>query len=166
MREVAAEAGISTGSLTHYFADKREILIATLRASLRQRRRRHRWNEQSDPIEMLLATLEGAMVLDDDARLHWLVTTSFCAHATGDPRLADEQRDAYREFRTSVVECVRRAQRDGAIDDRHDPEFAAEHLIAIADGIAVQCLFDAESWPPERQREHLRSAMSAYVSAA
>ena len=30
MREVAAEAGLTTGALTHYFADKRELLQCTL----------------------------------------------------------------------------------------------------------------------------------------
>ena len=38
MRDVAAEAGFTTGSVTHYFADKRELLLLTLNASLERRR--------------------------------------------------------------------------------------------------------------------------------
>ena len=37
MRDVAAEAGWTTGALTHYFADKRELLLFTFRSSLAQR---------------------------------------------------------------------------------------------------------------------------------
>ncbi len=40
VREVAAEAGWTTGGLTHYFADKRELLKYTLSVSL-ERRHRH-----------------------------------------------------------------------------------------------------------------------------
>ena len=38
MREVAAEAGLTTGALTHYFADKHELLLTTFQASLARRR--------------------------------------------------------------------------------------------------------------------------------
>jgi AcrR family transcriptional regulator len=34
MREVAAEAGLTTGALTHYFTDKHELLLTTFQASL------------------------------------------------------------------------------------------------------------------------------------
>ena len=40
MREIAAEAGWTTGALTHYFADKRELLLATFQSSLAARRSR------------------------------------------------------------------------------------------------------------------------------
>ena len=33
MRDVAAEAGWTTGALTHYFTDKRDLLLHTFRAS-------------------------------------------------------------------------------------------------------------------------------------
>ena len=164
MREVAAEAGFSTGSVTHYFADKQDVLVETLRASLRGRRQRQRWSSDADPVMMLRGSLEAAMVLDDDARLHWLVTTSFCAHATADDRLAGEQQAAYRGFRDFVVGLVRAAQSRGSIDGELDARFVGEHLIAVADGIAVQALFDPASWPPDRQRAHLDRAMGEYVA--
>ena len=41
MREVAAEAGWTTGALVHYFANKQELLAFTLQASLDRRRARH-----------------------------------------------------------------------------------------------------------------------------
>ena len=39
-QEVAAEAGWTTGALTHYLADKRELLLTTFQSSLANRR----WN--------------------------------------------------------------------------------------------------------------------------
>ncbi len=38
MRDVAAEAGWTTGALTHYFSDKRVLLMAVFQDSLARRR--------------------------------------------------------------------------------------------------------------------------------
>ena len=45
LREVAAEAGWTTGALTHYFADKQELLDLTMEASLAARR--EKWSKRA-----------------------------------------------------------------------------------------------------------------------
>jgi hypothetical protein len=37
-------------------------------------------------------------------------------------------------------------------------------LIAVADGIAVQALFDPESWPPERQLATLHATVEPMMA--
>ena len=74
MREIAAEAGWTTGALTHYFADKRELLLATFQASLAARRSRRDELLDASTIDRLRASLNGALPIDDDRRRHWLVT--------------------------------------------------------------------------------------------
>ena len=71
------------------------------------------------------------------------------------------QREAYRRFRRSTADLVARAIAQGRLAATHDPVTEAESLIALTDGIAVQALFDPDSWPPERQRAHLRRALDA-----
>lgn len=157
MREVAAEAGLTTGALTHYFADKHELLLTTFQASLSRRRSQRPPDESADPFDLLLASLEGALPLDDDRRRHWMVTIALCSQAAGDPELAAAQRDAYAEFSGRVAELVVRcglATADGA------DELAAM-LIAAADGIAVQALFDDRRWPAARQRDVLAAMLAA-----
>jgi AcrR family transcriptional regulator len=160
MRDVAAEAGLTTGALTHYFADKRELLLHTFEASLERRRALRATREPSDPRGALQATLEGALPLDDDRRRHWMVTVAFCARATGDDELAAAQRDAYREFRDHVADLVWLAH--GV--SRTSSGRVAERLIAAADGIAVQALFDPERWTPTRQRRTLADLTSALLA--
>ena len=155
MRDVAAEAGLSTGSLTHYFADKRELLLCTFQASL-SGRRSLRTARDLDPAVQLRATLEGALPIDDDRRRHWMVTVAFCAQAAGDDELATAQRDAYREFRDHVTRLVQRcdiAAGEAAIS-------VAERLITQVDGVAIQALFDPESWPADRQLAILEVALA------
>ncbi len=156
MRDVAAEAGLTTGSVTHYFTDKRELLLFTLNASLERRRGRRASSAVVSPSVALRASLEGALPLDDDRRRHWMVTLAFCALAAGDPDLAAVQRSAYREFRDTVaaqlVECGFAAKR---------AKCDAEWLIAVVDGVAVQALFDRESWPATRQSAMLQQALAS-----
>jgi AcrR family transcriptional regulator len=161
MRDVAAEAGWTTGVLTHYFADKRELLLYTFRASLEQRRTR-RSTFDGDPAAALRASLEGALPLDEDRRRHWMVTVAFCAEAAGDPDLAAAQRDAYREFRARVTALVLAC---GLAGTEVEAVEAAERMITVADGIAIQALFDPETWPPARQLAALEPALDSKPSA-
>lgn len=154
MREIAAEAGSTTGALTHYFADKSDLLLATFQASLSGRISRRPSLANATAAERLRSTLEGALPLNDEQRLHWLVTMSCAIQAVGDERLAQAQRDAYREFRQHVTTLV--AELDPG--DAH-PEATAETLIGAVDGVAVQAIFDPETWPPHRQLERVAAVL-------
>jgi AcrR family transcriptional regulator len=158
VREVAAEAGWTTGALTHYFADKRELLLLTFQASLSHRRSLRPEQASSPPNQRLRAALEGALALDEQRRRHWLVTIACCSQAAGDPEFAIAQRDAYREFRAYVSGLIGGIQ--GTTDDA-----LAERLIAVADGIAVQALFDPGGWPAERQLEQLERLLGSTAPA-
>jgi len=161
MREIAAEAGWTTGALTHYFADKRELLLATFQSSLAARRSRRDELQDASTIDRLRASLNGALPIDDDRRRHWLVTLAACSHATGSPPLADAQRDAYREFRDHLIDLVGEVGLATGTDARH----IAEQLIALADGIAIQAMFDPESWPAERQQGALDAQLDATLDS-
>ena len=161
MREVAAEAGWTTGALTHYFADKRELLLATFQASLVARRSRRSELQDAGASDRLRASLEGALPIDDDRRRHWLVTLAACTQASGSPPLADAQRDAYREFRDHLTDLVEEVGWDAGADPRH----VAERLIAMADGIAIQAMFDPASWPAARQQAALDAAFDSIAVA-
>ncbi len=166
MRDVAAEAGWTTGALTHYFADKRELLLHTFRASLEYRRAR-RSTFADDPHAALRDSLEGALPLDEDRRRHWMVTIAFCAQAAGDPSLATAQRDAYREFRARVASLVIAcglATPYADADADADAMSIAERMITAADGIAIQALFDPETWPADRQLVALHATLADRTS--
>jgi AcrR family transcriptional regulator len=159
MREVAAEAGWTTGVVMHYFPDKRQLLLHTFRASLEGRRAR-RAERADDPATALRQTLEGALPLDEERRRHWMVTMAFCAQASGDPQLGAAQGEAYQEFRRHVAGLVRAA----GLASGRAAEPLAERLIAAADGVAVQALFDPAGWPPSRQRRSLDELLDAVLT--
>ncbi len=159
IRDVAAEAGLTTGSVTHYFTDKRELLLRTFQASLEGRRAR-RSAVGNDPMIALRATLEGVLPVDEERRRHWMVSLAFCAQAAGDDELAKAQRDAYREFHSYVTAQVARSGL--AVD--HRAAMVAEHLITQVDGVAIQALFDPNSWPADRQLDSLDAALRTVLA--
>lgn len=159
MRAVAAEAGWTTGVLTHYFRDKHELLLATFQASLRHRRSMRPASADVDAPTRLRRSLLGALPLDDDRRRHWLVTLACCTQSPAQPELASAQRDAYREYRDHIATLVGELDHDVRTSLDADPVDLAERLIALADGLAVQALFDPETWPAERQRRALHDGV-------
>ena len=159
LKEVAAEAGWTTGALTHYFADKRELLLYTFRASLAQRRA-NRDHLATTPLEALIEALERALPLNEESRVHWMVMIACSAQAAGDDEIAAAQRDAYREFRSRVIQLVG----EWGLADKKRSVAVAEQLIALADGIAMQALFDPASWPPKRQAATLRAAVHSILA--
>jgi TetR/AcrR family transcriptional regulator, transcriptional repressor of bet genes len=159
MRQVATEAGWTTGAVTHYFTDKRDLLLTTFQASLARRRSQRPESESSSPADRLWASLEGALPLDDSRRRHWLVTLACCTQAGTDELLEAAQRDAYREFRDHVAGVIDA----GRFTPRHEAVAAAERLIAAADGIAIQALFDPDGWAPGRQVAVLRTVLESLL---
>ena len=154
MREVAAEAGWTTGALTHYFTNKRELMLFTFRESLARRRTLRDARDESDPRRAIVQSLEGALPLDDDRRRHWMVNIAFCAEAAGDTELSTTQREAYRENRAHVARLLRAG---GCATDA--AAALAERLLTVANGIAVQALFDPKGWSPRRQLDHLHESI-------
>ncbi len=169
LRTVAAEAGWTTGTLAHYFSDKRELLAFTLETSLEQRRAFRGERAALSPPDAIRALLSSALPLDDDGRLHWTVTVAFAAHASAEPKLQLVQRDAYRDFRAHLVSLlldgnpVDRPATVAAPTTLDDAVVEAERLIALVDGIALQALFDPETWPPERQLAALDAGLGAHT---
>jgi TetR/AcrR family transcriptional regulator, transcriptional repressor of bet genes len=155
MREIAAEAGWTTGTLVHYFANKHELLDFTLRASIERRSAQRSTRTDLPPADALRSTLRSALPTNDDTRVHWIVTLALAGAAASDPALAATQRDAYRDFRSYVIELL------ATMDDVGDDEVVveAERLIALVDGIALQALFDPASWPAERQLRALDAGL-------
>jgi AcrR family transcriptional regulator len=168
LREVAAEAGWTTGALTHYFADKRELLLFTFRSSLAGRHAVHAAAVGRSPRQLLMDSLEGALPLDDERRRHWMVTIALCAQAVGDDELSEVQRDAYRAFRARIARLVDPAAESAGSTGTAGPDGSdalAERLIAVADGISIQALFDPTGWPPARQLARLHEMVEPLLQA-
>ncbi len=123
-------------------------------ASIERRSARRSERSNLSPADALRATLESALPTDADTRVHWIVTVALAGAAASDDGLATTQREAYRDYRSYVIDLL------DAIAYVDDTEVEAERLIGLVDGIALQALFDPDAWPPERQRRALDAGLT------
>lgn len=161
VREIASEAGCSTGVLAHYFRDKDELLLYALRLATERTARRmaHRIRGASGP-EALRAVLLEALPLDDERQVEWRIWLSFWGHAVSDVLLAEEQKKRYAQWRGLVRSLILAGQRQGSI--RHDIAAGEEtdSIVALIDGIGIQATFE----PDRLSSEHQIALLDRYLS--
>jgi AcrR family transcriptional regulator len=152
-RKLARELGCSTTVISHYFANKSEVLRATYlfvssRAALR------RLVSYQSGATNLLTSLEEILPVGEDHWRDWVVWICFWTSALFDPMLAAEHK--LRMHRT--VELVEFAlMASGATADAAPS--MARSVMTVVYGIAVQAIFDPDYWTPGVQREALRQAL-------
>jgi AcrR family transcriptional regulator len=166
IRAVARESGWSTGVLNHYFENKRALLLAALREAATQAdhnlQKTLRSNRSS--LETIRATLEEMLPLDQRRRAMCEVFAYFYGESASDPHMADEMQTYYTNWRQVVRDAVVEGQADGTIRRELDPTLVSEMLVAMADGLGLQGIFDPAIQSPRRQRQHVVEWLS-YLTA-
>ncbi|MEU6427902.1 TetR/AcrR family transcriptional regulator [Microbispora sp. NPDC046973] len=140
-RAIAKEAGYSNGVLTHYFADKDEILLSALEAS--HRRIADRLREKLSGRTGLAALRElllDNVPLDDERAGETGLEVGFWGRSLTSPALLEVQRREAAELRYLVTSLLRAAAEAGEIRTDEDLEDVAERLLALVDGLSVHRL--------------------------
>jgi AcrR family transcriptional regulator len=141
LRRVASEAGCTTGSLTHYFPDRRSLLIDSLRSAHFQAGARMLETAKQAPtdFERLEAVLLEALPLDKPRMREWRVWLAFWAEAMNDPELAKENTRRYAEWRSMLSDLV-----SPLVANTADADHEVDHLIALIDGLGLQLARDVD----------------------
>ena len=146
MREIAREAGQTTGVVTHYFRDKRELMAFAFGLMVdRSTSRMAEAAAGAGPMEALVQLLP----LDEERRREATVWLALVGASLADPGLAKELRRRYRRAREATFPAFRAAIEEAAPGE--DPEDVADALVAVVDGLTVNALTDPERYPPGRQ---------------
>ncbi|MEA2271249.1 MAG: hypothetical protein QOC64_3859 [Solirubrobacteraceae bacterium] len=144
VRRVAAETGMSTSVVSHYFAGKEDLLRAAFRLVLDRGLARARAAPAGERARALLVI---ALPLDAERRAEARIWFAFLGLAVSRPELADEQRRVYRDWRTALAAALR----DDGLRPGLDADDEAAALIALLDGLTVQAAFEPWRLPPARQ---------------
>ncbi len=144
VREVASAAGVSIGTVQHYFPTKDEMLAAAFAEVVRQVRSRLAAVEHGDDIRRNLSNvLQEFLPLDARRSEEAHIMLAFATRAATSPALAGVQRSVLGE----IVEALREAF-DRAAGNRVDAEEtkrAAHIALAAADGLALHAV-SAPGW--------------------
>jgi TetR/AcrR family transcriptional repressor of bet genes len=160
VRRIAEEAGCTTGRITHYFADKEEVLVAALRQVHRAAGKRMLAAiGPRSGLAALRAVLAEALPLDEERILEWRVWLAFWGSAATSTRLQAEQHERYREWRALLKRVLATAQLPASIDlDR-----LTDQIVALVDGFGLQGVLHA--WEPEQLVSRLNGAVDALIRA-
>ena len=155
MREVALEAGWSTGVLNHYYENKRALLVGGLRqASHDSGKNMIRALRSKHGTDQIRAVLEEGMPLDTRRAAMCRIFFFFWAEGISDDGFGSELASYYDSWRGLVHSAL-----DQAIEEGHlqlvDSQRLAEMLVALADGVSIQTMFDPIAMSPDRARSHV-----------
>lgn len=145
LRHVAAEAGVSTGMVQHYFRTKDEMMTFALEMVMNNVQARTTADAASSgqpasPASLLRTLLMQILPLDEPRRLEGHVILAFLAYAAVKPAIAAGLRESISEMRAFIADQISAAQATTETALRVDPAHAATALLALVDGLGIHVL--------------------------
>ncbi|AVT28698.1 TetR family transcriptional regulator [Plantactinospora sp. BC1] len=145
LRHVAAEAGVSTGMVQHYFRTKDEMMTFALDMVMRDAERRVTAEATAAgrvlaPAELVRTLMVQILPLDEPRRLEGHVTLAFLAYAAVKPAIAEGLRESSGHMRNFLADQIRAVQATGGTVPPVDPTHAATALLALVDGLGIHVL--------------------------
>jgi AcrR family transcriptional regulator len=146
VRSVAREAGLSMGSLRHYFATQADLLAFSLgEVERRIRARLAGLDTSGGPRAVLERVLYELLPMTPESRVEHEIWLAFVGKAVGEPALHALNARIYDDTRGLVRDLVGHAARPGL-----DPDLETERLYALVDGLVLHAALRPEQWGRER----------------
>ncbi|WP_406314133.1 TetR/AcrR family transcriptional regulator [Streptosporangium sp. NBC_01639] len=160
VRNVAREAGLSMGSLRHYFASQSELMVFAFRTVINRIESRLAGLEpEADPRRRAQSVLTELLPLDDERRAENEVWLAFTSRAMVDPVLGSLRDEGYDALRAGCEAMVTDLSAAGLAPT--DIPAEAERLHALLDGLAVH----AAMRPDIHTAESLTAAIARHLDA-
>lgn len=153
MRAVAAEAGLSYGSLFHYFKSKDDLLLCAVRYSAAQQSARvNEFSSRYSGLKALEHLLRDDVVMDEASRDAWIVWITFLYKAALQPPFADMNAELIAGWLERIAGLLEEAKAAGEISDALDVQREAMALWAFSSGLGQVGLLQPESLSPRQQK--------------
>jgi AcrR family transcriptional regulator len=160
LREVAREAGFTTGALTHYFQSKDEVLIAASEhAAYEVRVPMDEVALGASAREALRQLLYTALPTSTIMKGRWRFWVAFWERAAHSPQVGRVMRERYFEWSNRIATLIRRAQEQGEAPREVDANRTSRELVALVDGIGVQVLIGTGKFTGLVQRQFVDSLL-------
>ena len=154
VREIAKEAGFTTGALVHYFSSKDQVLIqASEYSALVVRKRMEKHAAELRGVDALRRVLFESLPMTAEMRGMWNVWLGFWDRSSHSSKIRQLTKARYEEWMDRIAHLVQGAQAAGELSDMIDPARAAQAVVAMIDGIGVRVLLTGITISPSRQKE-------------
>lgn len=167
MRAVAAEAGLSYGSLFHYFESKDDLLKHAIQYSAAlQTQRVNEFSDKYSGLQALEHLLCDDAIINESSRDSWMVWMTFQYKVALQSSFADLHADLVDGWLTRITALLSDAQDTGEISSTLDLDLEAMAVWAYSAGIGQLGLLHPESLPAKMQKQLITSYLDKLRSAA
>ena len=151
-REIAREAGVSNGVLSHYFPDKDSLLTAALRSSYDQfyERTRERTHGLVGLDALRVVVLE-ALPVDHERVLEAQIGVTFWGLALGNEALIQVQQSEWERFWDLLSDRVAEARTLGELPASADLDGITHELVVLVEGLSAEAVLYPARVPAVRQ---------------
>jgi AcrR family transcriptional regulator len=160
MRAVAAEAGLSYGSLFHYFSSKDELLMHAVRHSTAlQSKRINAFTSKYSGLKALEHLLCDDAIITESTRDDWMVWLTFLYKAALQTSFATAYAEMIDGWQGRIARLLEDAKQAGEIRQDLDIEFEATAIWAHSAGVGQLGLLHPNLLPVKVQKQ----LISAYL---
>ena len=140
LRDIAAEAGVSVGTVTYHFGSVAEILneVVVLETERFYGAIVAAVDAEPDPVAGLRMLVEPLFGDTEQVRQHWRIWSDYWTAVVRRPEVAAEYAERIRVWEACLVRVVRRGTESGVFVPAEAPEVVALKLAAYSDGVATQ----------------------------
>jgi AcrR family transcriptional regulator len=158
MRAVAAEAGLSYGSLFHYFDSKDDLLKHAVHHSMSiQTQRVNEFSSRYSGLTALEHLLCDDAIIDDASRDSWIVWMTFQYKVALQTSFAEMHAELIDEWLARIGQILNDARELGEISRSLDIKLETRAAWAYSAGIGQMGLLHPDSLPPSLQRQLISS---------
>ncbi|MFJ2047984.1 MULTISPECIES: TetR/AcrR family transcriptional regulator [Paenibacillus] len=141
VRNIAVEAGISAGSMRHYFSTQSELLLYAMNlVSERVSNRITQISFDASPLENMKLLLLELLPSTDEKMAEMEVWYAFTAKSKTDPVLKEHADKVYDELRHAMAKVITYLMELNLCRTDIDKELEIERLYALVDGLGIHAI--------------------------
>ncbi len=162
VRKIAAAAGLSVGSLRHYFASQSELFLFSMElVSQRVKQRIEAKNYEGTSKDMLKTFICEFLPVDEERRIEMEVWFVFSAKTLVDPKLSSLSEKVHNEMHEGFATVIYSLPAIGLAKDNLDLETEVDRLHTLVDGLALHHVLHPAAFPYDKMihtlQYHLQS---------
>jgi len=164
IKDIAEEAGLSTGLVHYYFKNKEDLLFKLLKemnANLRDSLKKA-MGELAEPRDKLMAFCDEAFALVDREKAYFYVLIDFWAQINHDARIRQANVKLFQSYRAEIAAIIQEGAAKGVFTVE-DVNLTSVIIIALIQGTIIQYAIDREAFNYSEIKEKIKEQILSRI---